>query len=80
MEDKELQAFYEQRFDLFMQAGWKDLVEDFQELAKTVGDITKCTDEADLWYRRGQLDMINYLINLQDLTEAAFEELDDENS
>lgn len=78
MEDKELQDFYEQRFDLFVQAGWKDLIEDFKELAATVGDITKCADEADLWYRRGQMDMINYLINLQSLTEAAYEELDED--
>lgn len=78
MEDKELQQFYEQRFDLFMQAGWKDLVEDFQELAKQIGDITKCNDEADLWYKRGQLEMINYIVNLQELTERAFEELDED--
>lgn len=78
MEDKELQKFYEQRFDLFMQAGWKDLVEDFQELAKQVGDITKCNDEPDLWYKRGQLEMINYIVNLQELTERAFEELDED--
>lgn len=78
MEDKELQKFYEQRFDLFMQAGWKELVEDFQELAKQVGDITKCNDEPDLWYKRGQLEMINYIVNLQELTERAFEELDED--
>lgn len=78
MEDKELQKFYEQRFDLFMQEGWKDLVEDFQELAKQVGDITKCNDEPDLWYKRGQLEMINYIVNLQELTERAFEELDED--
>lgn len=78
MEDKELQQFYEQRFDLFMQLGWKDLVEDFQELAKQIGDITKCNDEADLWYKRGQLEMINYIVNLQELTERAFEELDED--
>jgi hypothetical protein len=78
LEDKELQQFYEQRFDLFMQLGWKDLVEDFQELAKQIGDITKCNDEADLWYKRGQLEMINYIVNLQELTERAFEELDED--
>jgi len=78
LEDKELQKFYEQRFDLFMQAGWKELVEDFQELAKQVGDITKCNDEPDLWYKRGQLEMINYIVNLQELTERAFEELDED--
>ena len=76
MEDKELQQFYERRFDLFALDGWDDLVEDFEELKKTVADISKCDDLADLWYRRGQLDMINYLINLKELTEQTYEELD----
>jgi hypothetical protein len=78
LEDKELQEFYEQRFDLFVQPGWKELIEDFKQLAEQVGDITKCADESDLWYRRGQMDMINYLVNLQELTERAFEELDED--
>ena len=78
MEDKELQQYYENRFDLFIHPGWKQLVEDFEDLGKTVGDITKCEDLADLWYKRVQLDMINYLINLQSLTEAAYEELDED--
>lgn len=76
MEDKELQQFYERRFDLLAHDGWKDLIEDFEDLKTTVADITKCDDLADLWYKRGQLDMINYLINLDALTEQAYQELD----
>lgn len=76
MNDTELRDFYERRFDLFVHDAWKELIEDFEALGKTTGDITRCDDLADLWYRRGQLDMINYLINLEELTKQAYEELD----
>lgn len=76
MDDREIQDFYERRFDLLAHDGWDDLIEDFEQLKTTVADITKCDDLADLWYKRGQLDMINYLINLKEATERAYEELD----
>lgn len=77
MNDKELQAFYELRFDLLAHGGWFDLIEDFKQLRENIADITKCDDSSDLWYRRGQLAMIDYLINLRNATETAYEELDD---
>lgn len=51
-------------------------MEDLAELSKTTGDITRCDDLPDLWYKRGQLDIINYLINLEELTKQSYEELD----
>ena len=76
MNDIELKDFYERRFDLFLQESWKDLIEDLEELSKTTGDITRCEDLSDLWYKRGQLDIINYLINLEELTKQSYGELD----
>ena len=76
MNDIELKDFYERRFDLFLQESWKDLIEDLEELSKTTGDITRCDDLSDLWYKRGQLDIINYLINLEELTKQSYGELD----
>jgi hypothetical protein len=76
LNDIELKDFYERRFDLFLQESWKDLIEDLEELSKTTGDITRCEDLSDLWYKRGQLDIINYLINLEELTKQSYEELD----
>jgi len=76
LNDIELKNFYERRFDLFLQESWKDLIEDLEELSKTAGDITRCEDLSDLWYKRGQLDIINYLINLEELTKQSYGELD----
>ena len=66
--------FYERRFDLFTQEGWKDLVEDFEQLKKNLSDLAQISTEQDLWYRKGQIEMINYLIQLKTLTEQAYEE------
>lgn len=72
--------FYERRFDLFALKGWTDLVEDFEQLKTNLVDLAQISTEQDLWYRKGQVDMINYLIQLKTLTEQAYEELINENT
>ena len=72
--------FYERRFDLFAQEGWKDLVDDFEQLKKNLSDLAQISTEQDLWYRKGQIEMINYLIQLKTLTEQAYEEAINEDS
>ena len=72
--------FYERRFDLFALKGWTDLVEDFEQLKKNLVDLAQISTEQDLWYRKGQVEMINYLIQLKTLTEQAYEELINENT
>ena len=72
--------FYERRFDLFALKGWIDLVEDFEQLKNNLVDIAQISTEQDLWYRKGQVEMINYLIQLKTLTEQAYEELINEDT
>ena len=67
--------FYERRFDLFALKGWEDLVEDFTKLKEQLQDISHISTEQDLWYKRGQIEMINYLVQLKTLSEQAYEEL-----
>lgn len=72
--------FYERRFDLFALKGWTDLVEDFEQLKKNLENLAQISTEQDLWYRKGQVEMINYLIQLKTLTEQAYEELINEDT
>lgn len=72
--------FYERRFDLFALKGWLELVEDFEQLKQNLVDIAQISTEQDLWYRKGQVEMINYLIQLKTLTEQAYEELINEDT
>lgn len=72
--------FYERRFDLFALKGWTDLIDDLDTLKQQLQDLSQIRTEQDLWYRKGQLEMVNYLIQLKTLTEQAYEELINEGS
>lgn len=72
--------FYERRFDLFAEQGWTDLLEDFEQLKQNLSDLAPISTEQDLWYKKGQIEMINYLLQLKTLTEQAYEEAVNENS
>lgn len=80
MEKDELAKFYERRFDLFAHIGWTELIEDFDNLKKGYEDLAKINTIEELWYTKGQVDMINYLLNLKTLSEQAYEELIDEDN
>lgn len=78
--DKELQKYYDDRFSMFVTPGWKDLLEDLKIMLEQYEDITKIGDEQTLWYRKGQVDILQYLLSLKAITEKTFEELQDANS
>jgi hypothetical protein len=80
LDKDELQKFYERRFDLFANIGWTELLEDFDNLKKGYEDLAQINTIEDLWYTKGQVDMINYLLNLKTLSEQAYEELIDEDN
>jgi hypothetical protein len=80
LDKDELQKFYERRFDLFANIGWTELLEDFDNLKKGYEDLAKINTIEELWYTKGQVDMINYLLNLKTLSEQAYEELIDEDN
>lgn len=76
--DRELQQYYDERFSLFATKGWQELLEDLEVMLEQYEDITKIPDEQTLWYRKGQVDILQYLLNLKKLTEQTYEELSNE--
>lgn len=78
--DRELQQYYDERFSLFATKGWQELLEDLEVMLEQYEDITKIPDEQTLWYRKGQVDILQYLLNLKKLTEQTYEELSNENT
>ena len=59
--------------------GWRDLVQDLENIEKNVRDIDTLLDVKDLWNAKGQLYMINFLLSLDTTTNLALEELQDGN-
>jgi hypothetical protein len=77
--DKALQDYYENRFEMMSSTGWKDLIEDATEMLNEYGNINNLNSEADLFFRKGQVDILTWLVSLKDVSERAWEELNEEN-
>lgn len=71
----ELQKYYENQFNLFIQEGWKDLLEDFENIKKSINDLSTVADEQTLFYRKGQLDILDLLLQRKTMCEKTYEEL-----
>lgn len=76
--DKDIQEYYEARFDMMASKGWKDLMEDAQKMLDAYNKIERLTGVEDLYYTKGQLDILNWVINLKQTSEEAYRELTDE--
>jgi hypothetical protein len=73
--DKELQKYYDDRFSMMSTQGWLDLVTDLKEMQKAVDNLMSVPDEKTLFFRKGQLDIILWVLTLRDTSAKAYEQL-----
>lgn len=73
--DKELQRYYESSFNTFSTQGWQDLMEDFKTLKSSINDISATTDSNNLFFRKGQLDILDLVLNRKAMCEQSYEDL-----
>jgi hypothetical protein len=76
--DKELQVYYEEMFSTMATQGWSLLMEDFQALKASLNDLSTVADTQDLYFRKGQLDILNLVLQRKEICEKAYEELQHE--
>ncbi len=65
---------------LFLTEGWGMLLEDFRENRHILNDVPSVSDEKDLNFRKGQMAVLSYLINLEETIKRAEEEDSDESA
>lgn len=75
MIDKKLQEYYENRFSMAATQGWQDLMEDAQTMFNSLNNVLPIQTEADLHLKRGQLDILQWLLSLKDVSEQSYEQL-----
>jgi len=71
--DHETEQYYNKYFDLFNTAG-KQLIEELQQNALVINSVEATKDENDLYVRKGQLNVLAYLINFEATTNNNYEE------
>lgn len=77
--DKELQDYYEARFSMMATKGWKDLQEDLDKMIKILHNVSLVQDEKDLWFKKGELSILTWLKTLKEVSERAYEDLNEKN-
>lgn len=75
--DRKLQQYYEDRFSMMATTGWKDLMGDVDNLYNEYNKVSGLGAN-DLDFRKGQLDILNWLLSLHDVSSQVYEELSNE--
>ena len=73
--DKELQTYYEETFSTMATLGWGFLMEDLEKLKQQVQNIRTVEDAQQLYYRQGQLDILDLMLNRKKTCEEVYEQL-----
>ena len=74
----ELQRFYDQAFSMMATEGWQDLMEDVKKIADSYDKLSSVTETHSLDFRRGQLDILNWLLGLRTAYGETYNQLTQE--
>jgi hypothetical protein len=75
----ELQKYYEDRFSMMSTQGWVELMEDVDKMIEPLNNISTIADEKSLQFRKGEYSILIWLKNLKQVSERAFEDLNEKN-
>ncbi len=60
------EKYYEDLRMMFTTDGWKSLLEELENNAKIINSVLSTKDDLDLQFRKGQLNIIGSLLNLEE--------------
>lgn len=72
--DQETETYYDQYFSLFLTDGWKQLIQDFSNNALQINSLEAVKDINDMYFRKGQLNILAHLINMETIVSTNYEE------
>lgn len=58
--------------------GWKDLIDDVQALHDSYDKVNSIASPDDFYFRKGQLDILQWILSLKAVSEQTYEELKNE--
>tara|TARA_B110000091_G_scaffold211629_1_gene256636 strand:+ start:295 stop:540 length:246 start_codon:yes stop_codon:yes gene_type:complete len=74
MTEKELEIYFRQMKELFRTEGWQTLIKDLKEQVPLIDSIENTKDTNDLYFRKGQLNILGVILNLETTTDQGLEE------
>lgn len=73
--DKELETYYNNYFDLFNTEGYKQLIQELQNNVLAINNVDAIKDEADMYFRKGQINVLASLINFETTIDNTYKEI-----
>jgi hypothetical protein len=73
--DKELTRYYEEAFSMMSTTGWADLMEDIERVKNSYDKLSSVTETHPLDFRRGQMDILNWLYGLKEAYSRTYKDL-----
>ena len=75
----ELDKYYSSRFEMMGMEGWKDLTIDIDIMIESLNNLSVIPDEKTLMIKKGELYILTWLKTLKEVSERAYEELNEKN-
>ena len=72
--EPELEKYFNVYFDLFNTEGWKQLTGEFESNGNVINSVEATKDVDDMFFRKGQLNVIAHLVNFESSVEQAYTE------
>ena len=74
--DKEDEKYVDAMFEMFRTKGWQMLMEDLSKDYSLNNSVKVTKDNEDLWFRKGQLDVLSKVTSLETQVENMADEKD----
>lgn len=76
--DKETEQYYNSLQDIFVMEGWKELMKELSANARNINTVEATRDNDDLNFRKGQLNILAFILNLESTVDHLQKEGSDE--
>lgn len=76
---KEDEEYYRMFFDMFRSDSWKQLILELESNVALINNVQSTKDANDMYFRKGQINVLAHIINLEASTVASYEELTSSN-
>jgi len=70
------ELYYNNYFDLFRTEGWKQFISDLEQNKEIINSVDAVKDADDLHFRKGQLNVLSFILNFEVGVNNAFEDIE----
>jgi hypothetical protein len=76
--EENLDAYYDAVRDMFLSEGWRFFLEDLNRFTTSLSDVREVRDAEDLFYKQGQLNIVDFVKSYEEAIVEAQQTLEAE--